>query len=209
VVLDPPVGSLDHVSLVTAPGAVTARGFRLTPTAGAAGHGRVLLDRSYLEIRTAAGAGTTLRASSWFLRCDDLEAAAARLRTGGFEVGGPQRYEGHDGTWLDLVLGSRAETHLPTLTTRVDVPAGSWPPAFERPHPNGATRLVEVRVRVSEPEPLAAALLALGATSVDRRRFLLGDGGAAVLATEPGPPAVVSLTLERREGVPLVLDLDD
>jgi hypothetical protein len=198
--------SLDHVSLLAAPGAIEALGFRLTPPA--ADHGRVLLDCSYLEVtkETAAGTGA-VQARGWFLRCHDLGDAATRLRSAGIAVDALRPYEGRDGTWLDLSLCGRSPLPLPTLTRRTDLPAGAWPPPLAGPHPNRAVRLTEVRLRAPDPELVAAALTSLGATAAGQS-FRFADNGRVIVEDEPGSGAIVALAFERDRGAPLVLELE-
>lgn len=202
--------SLDHVSLIAAPGAIEALGFALTPTRGAVNHGRVRLDRSYLEVVADPGPRVPLRASGWFLRCDELDVAAARLRDAGLQVSDPRSYKGHDGAWLDLELKQTGPqtAALPTLTKRTDLPVGAWPPPLAEPHSNGATRLAEVRLFAPDPEPLASRLAALGAT-VERvgERFVLAESGAVVQSVRPGPAGIDALVFARPSGEPLVIDL--
>ena len=56
--------------------------FALTPTAGAADHGRVLLDRCYLEVPPWSSSDSSV-GLGWFLRPQDLAAAAEMLRDAG------------------------------------------------------------------------------------------------------------------------------
>jgi hypothetical protein len=200
--------SLDHVSLLAGAAAIEARGFRFTATATAADHGRVFLDRSYLEVTVETNpCPGALRARGWFLGCADLDGAVTRLRAAGIGVDAPRPYRGPDGTWLDLDLSGRSLVPLATLTRRTDLPAGAWPPALADPHPNGATRLAEVRLRVPDPAPVAAVLTSLGATA-EGRSFRFAAGGRVTIEDEPGPGAIVAVAIERDRGAPLILDLE-
>jgi hypothetical protein len=63
-------------------------------------HGRVHLDRSYLEV-SAGSIGTAWAATSFFLRFEDPEALRAHLDHAGVQYRFA-RYEGVDGTWDDV-----------------------------------------------------------------------------------------------------------
>jgi Glyoxalase-like domain len=190
----PTTALLDHVSLIAERAALARLGFELAPTAGDPEHARVLLDRSYLEVRSGDAAGGEMRASGWFLRPADLDATVATLREHGFACVGPTAYEGVDGTWLDLRVEAEPGAWLPTLTVRSD--RSEWPPPLERPQPNGATRLAAVRVRSDTPVALRRMLDALAV-----------DAGAVELDPSPGPPGITVLRLARAAAEPLTLDL--
>lgn len=194
---------LDHVSVAAERAWVEDAGFALTPTSGADGHARVFLDRSYLEV--VAGDRGEPAARGWFLRPDDLEEAATTLRAAGLSTSGPARYEGTDGTWLDLALADEASPALPTLTRRVD-PVGEWPPPLRTPHPNGAVRLVEVHLRVGNPAPLVPMLEALGAQREGESKLGLGAGGRVVIeTTDRATEGIAAIVLARVDGRPLTL----
>jgi hypothetical protein len=166
-----------------------ALGLRVTVTPEAPDrHGRVLLDRAYLEV-VAAAAADRWRVSSWFLRFDDLPALRAHLDA----VRLPYRhepYEGVDGVWDDVQVDA-GDVPVPILVRRTapaDV-ARSWPPALGEPHPSGATAISAVHVPVPALEPAVAAyarLLGTRPSTVDARRgrvaFRLGD--ARIVLTE-------------------------
>jgi Glyoxalase-like domain len=116
---------------------------------------------------------------AWFLHVPDLEEAAGQLRAAGIAVADPARFEGVDGSWLDLASTREGTTPLPTLTRRLDLPRAAWPPPLARPHANGAARIAAIRIRLRDHAPLATMLTALGATRRDEARFEL-DAGAAV-----------------------------
>jgi hypothetical protein len=101
------IASLDHVSVTAPPGALEQLGFRLTPTAGADDHSRVLLDRGYLEVLPPPGGETAIGGRGWFLRPADLMSSVSALRAHGIATSAPTVYEGRDGTWLDVELLAR------------------------------------------------------------------------------------------------------
>jgi hypothetical protein len=121
---------LDHVSLLV-PG---------DPSEACAGwglrweHGRVLLDRRYLEVRR----GDRLAAIGLFLAGDDPHAP----------LGPPSLYEGADGTWEDRTLAVPDGSVTVAVVRRLTPPdvARDWPPPLAEPHPCGATTLDAVVV---------------------------------------------------------------
>lgn len=195
--MEPPL--LDHVSLVADPRRIEAMGFELTPTAGAEDRARVFLDRAYLEVRLDPDS-SGLDAFGWFLRVPDLGEAAGRLRAAGVAVADPARFEGADGSWVDLAPAPVAGAALPTITRRQDLPADSWPPPLARPHPNGATRLAAVDLRTVDPAPLEAMLLALGARRGEDGSYELGAGARVRIETGAAAAAVAGLRFEASAG---------
>jgi hypothetical protein len=204
---------VDHVSIEVpdldeAVRRLDALGLRVSVTPEAPDrHGRVLLDRAYLEVAAAARADRWI-VSSWFLGFDDLPALRAHLAAAGL----PSRhvpYEGVDGTWDDVEVDAD-DVPVPTLVRRTapaDV-ARSWPPALGEPHPSGATAISAVHVPVPALEPAVAAyarLLGTRPSTVDARRgrvaFTLGD--ARVVLTERDADLAVVLavaSVERLRG---------
>jgi hypothetical protein len=163
----------------------------------------VFLGRGYLEV-TPPRDDAELSFPAWFLRPDDLDDAAEALRAKGLPVSGPNRFQGVDGTWLDVVVEGQA---LPTLTRRVDGADGRWPRPPEKPHPNGSIKLAAVHVRMGDPAPLVALLEALGARTDARSRFELSDGGlVAVRRSHDEPDGVEAVLLQRSEGPLLRLE---
>ncbi|HEX6131392.1 MAG TPA: VOC family protein [Actinomycetota bacterium] len=163
-------------------------------------HGRVLLDRSYLEVTVAAAPGDRWIVSSWFLGFDDLPALRAHLDAAGLSYR-HEPYEGVDGTWDDVQVDAD-EVPVPILVRRTapaDV-ARSWPPALREPHPGGATAISAVHVSVPALEPAVATyarLLDTRPSTVDARRgrvaFRLGD--ARIVLTERDADLAVVLAV--------------
>ena len=208
--------ALDHVKLRVADMAFGGRflaslGFRLTPSSGAEGrHGRVLLDRSYIEVSPAIDASETERAdwSGYFLRTADAVALASTTSGDTFRWRGPNRFQGVDGEWLDTVIahdGLHAE--LPLVVQRitpVEV-ARDWPPSLTTAHPNGVLRMLDVHVVTEQAQALARVLsqacgteatpprpnTSLGATEC---RIPLGAGGVVVLKPMSVGPAATRLS---------------
>jgi hypothetical protein len=174
---------LDHASvevpeLGTAIGHLKRRlGLHATVSPQAADrHGRIYLDRTYLEVAAGTAPATGWRVHLWFLRFDDLEALRAHLEDAGIEhrIG---EYEGVDGTWDDVQIRA-GPVPLPILVRRTSPPevAGDWPPTLARPHRCGARTLEAVHVTVGSLE-----------AAVEAYRALLGPGHAVV--TESRGPA--------------------
>lgn len=125
-------------------------------------HGRVHLDRTYLEI-TAQPAQRGWDASLFFLRFQDPARLREHLETTGLRYRFSE-YVGVDGVWDDVEIIAGDMT-MPILVRRTDPPgtAADWPPPLARPHPGPAHTLASVYVEVTDP-PVAAA----------RYRLLLG-----------------------------------
>lgn len=145
-------------------------GLRATVSPGAPErHGRVLLDRSYLEV--SAGSGGDWDATMFFLRFADPVALRAHLDAAGLECRFGE-YEGVDGTWDDVEVRV-GSVPLPILVRRT-APASvalDWPPALRGDHRSGARWLVAVHVEV---------------TSLDEAT----EGYRRLIATEESPRTV-------------------
>ena len=154
-------------------------------------HGRLYLDRSYLEV--SAGSDRGWRATMFFLRFIDADDLRAHLDATGiaYRFGS---YEGVDGTWDDV------ETDV----APPDV-ARDWPPALGEPHRCGARALAAVHVEVpSLAEAVNGYRRLLGAEDVPwpdaeppgRRsaRVPLASGG--LVLREGGRERIVGIVLE-------------
>jgi hypothetical protein len=148
---------LDHVSVqVPAQAAMIAMlrdrlGLITTRTPAAPDrHGRVYLDRSYLEI----AAGTEASLPFFFLRYDRLDHTLDALRGRGLRVRAGL-YQGLDGIWEEIELDAGTAAPLPFLIRRTTPPevARDWPPPLASPHPCGAEALAAVHLRVPGLEP--------------------------------------------------------
>jgi hypothetical protein len=219
---------LDHVSIAVPalPLAIDVLARRyaleLVPTVGAAHrHGRIYLDRAYLEVST--GAGSRWEVTAFFLGFPDLARLRRQLSVADL-VHRHQVYEGVDGRWDDVEV-EVAEVPVPVLVRRTEPAelARDWPPPLERSHRCGATTLAEVHVPVAslrEAAEVYARLLgvgrwwvAAGGPSVPRRAvFRLGTGrvvlveGASRYAVVLGVP---SLATSRAVLGPALLPPDD
>ena len=194
---------LDHVSITASATQLSTLGFRVTPTPGADSHARVLLDRCYLEVTPSP----SMTGRAWFLRPKDVHLAASALRRAGIPSNAPTPYVGHDGSWLDVeATDPGGGLGLPIVTRRTDLDEATWPPPFATPHPNGATRLAELHVRLQTPEPLSRALEALGAERQQTGRFILGDGAVVVIDAEStARSGIAKLVLVTTRASPLLL----
>ena len=156
---------LDHVSLAVGdferrvPGTMDALGFAVHRTEPRVRHGRVFLDRSYVEVSedpdsTSPGSrDDAWKLTRFFLRHDDPGRLARSLDGRKLPVRGPFEYRGHDGVWLDLAFDLPAlDTVLPIVVKRVAPreAAEDWPPALGLPHPNGARDLRAVCLVVDD-----------------------------------------------------------
>jgi hypothetical protein len=194
----------------------------LRSTVGAAdSHGRIYLDRAYLEVST--GEGSRWPVTAFYLRFSDLERLRRQLLLAGLDHR-HQVYEGVDGRWDDVEV-EVAEVPLPILVRRTEPAelARDWPPPLERAHRCGATTLAEVHVPVAslgDAAEVYARLLGgepswvvVGGPSRHRRAvFDLGTGrvvlveGASRYAVVLGVP---SLEASRAVLGPALLPPDD
>lgn len=115
-------------------------------------HGRIHLDRSYIEV-TSGDRTLVWRIAGFFLSFDDPVDLRRHLHA----VRLPFRstvYTGVDGRWDDVEIDAGG-VPVPILVRRTHPPeiAADWPPALEVPHPNGATTLDAVHVTVDELVP--------------------------------------------------------
>lgn len=113
-------------------------------------HGRVPLDRAYLEVAARPGQ-IGWGASLFFLRFDDPVALRDHLVTSGL----PYRfteYLGADGVWDDVEIIVDGVT-MPILVRRTAPPELStgWPPPLARPHQSPVRTLASVHVGITEP----------------------------------------------------------
>jgi hypothetical protein len=179
-------------------------GFELTATQKADGeHARIILEQTYLEVRPGP-AGTPMRATGWFLRADEQEALRRRLRQAGFSACAPTPYAGVDGRWVDFELPG-PEPITPTITRRVDV--AGWPPAAAAPHPNGASRVVALRLKVQDPDALTDLLEASGAQAGADGSVAIGDVRIEILAGRTD--AILAIAVAAARGGDLLLEFGD
>lgn len=198
---------LDHVSLAVSRPLLDGLGLRVTPTAGGAGHARVLLDRCYLEVPESSASHSRADVG-WFLRPDDMDAAAELLRKAGINASDPAEYVGYDGRWLDVEPIDRLDTSgLPTLTRRLDLDEAAWPPPLITPHPNDVTAVAELHVYSQAPDTLRLALEVLGADRQDAGKYILSDGTAIIVDDSQRAGGGISKLLFSRPGMPLGLEL--
>jgi catechol 2,3-dioxygenase-like lactoylglutathione lyase family enzyme len=158
-------------------------------------HGRIYLDRSYLEVAVLPGA-PTWQVTDFFLGFSELAALQAHL-DGADLAYRYAVYRGVDGRWDDVQLDV-ADVPAPGFVRRTEPPeaARNWPPPLARPHRCGAATLAAVHVPVPE---LAAASRFYGrllgpATPQEsgRRRVVLPLSlGSIVLVEGAERPAVV------------------
>ncbi len=152
-------------------------------------HGRIFLDRSYLEVSDREP-GEGWRRPYFFLRFEDPAAARQHLETSGLAWTWGS-YQGVDGRWDDVFIQS-GSVPCPILVRRTEPLdlARDWPPALSRAHRCDATTLHEVRVGVvglenalevysrllgTAPEPVRISATADGAL------YVLAGGGRIVL----------------------------
>ena len=199
---------LDHVSLVV-PDVASASvelesrwGLRVTPTpADHRHHGRIHLDRAYIEVSDGEPTEDWRLSHFWFLRFEDPERLRAHLAASGLEFSFGV-YEGRDGRWDDVSVSAGA-VPLPILVRRTSPPdvARDWPPTLRHAHPCSAVTLEAVHVTVPDlHEAVDAYSRLLGVPADSRRaeadataRFRL-DGGEIVLThgRKPGLAAFVA-----------------
>jgi hypothetical protein len=195
---------LDHVSLQTPAWDMAVEllrhrfGLNTTPTPAAPGrHGRVYLDRGYLEI--AAGAEALL---PWFfLRYEQLDNTLQALQGRGLRARASV-YQGVDGAWEDIEIDAGTAVPLPYLVRRLTPPevARDWPPPLVVPHACGAEALAAVHLRCPRLEPalviyerlLGSPAVRLGA---DRAVHHLGPGRIVLHEAAELPPAIVGFEL--------------
>lgn len=195
---------LDHVSVQTpAQEAMIALlgdriGLITTRTAAAPDrHGRVHLDRSYLEI----AAGTEASLPFFFLRFDRLDATLDALEGRGLRARAGS-YQGCDGIWEEIAIDGDTAVPLPFLIRRTTPPevARDWPPPLAAPHPCGALALAAVHLRVAGLKRgveiyerlLGAPALTVGAASALHQ---VGSGRIVLHEAAELPPAIVGLEL--------------
>jgi hypothetical protein len=195
---------LDHVSLQapSVDAAVTLLhgrfGLVTTRTPAAPGrHGRVYLDRSYLEVAPGAEAPLAL----FFLRYDRLDHTLGALAGRGLRARAAL-YEGTDGVWEDVALDAETAAPLPFLTRRTTPAeaARDWPPPLAAPHPCGATALAAVHLRVPRLEPaldVYERLLGSPAARPGERSAVYRVNAGRIVLREATdlPPAIVGLEL--------------
>jgi catechol 2,3-dioxygenase-like lactoylglutathione lyase family enzyme len=198
---------LDHVSIevpdfADAVGRLDERlGLRVTVSPQAPGrHGRVYLDRGYLEVAAHPG-GPAWAATSFFLRFSDPEGLRAHLE--GVRLGYRSRvYEGVDGRWEDVELDV-ADVPVPILVRRTEPAqvARNWPPPLDRPHRCGAVTLAAVHLPVpsaGEAAEFYARLLNVEAPTAlsgagPHRRAVFQLGSATITLVEDGERRAVVL----------------
>ena len=198
---------LDHVSIevpdfADASGRLDEQlGLRVTVSPQAPErHGRILLDRAYLELAAHPGS-PTWAIGSFFLRFSDLEELRAHLE--GVRLGYRYRvYEGVDGRWDDIELDV-ADVPLPILVRRTEPAevARNWPPPLDQPHRCGAFMLAAVHLPVASIEAGAdvyARLLNVEASALSRpgpgrRRTVFHLGSARIMLIEGGERRAVVL----------------
>lgn len=198
---------LDHASLAVpdldAAVEVLATGAGLETTRSPADpgrHGRIHLDRTYLEVAADPGA-RSWQCPLFFLRFDDLAKLRNHLASVGIEykVG---TYQGVDGTWDDVEVLSGG-VPLPILVRRTHPPevAADWPPALKRPHPGGAATLEQVHLVVTDLDAAAEVYSKLLGTP---GLALRGPAGrpARVFAA---PPGHIVLSRGQRTGIAAVV----
>lgn len=163
-------------------------------------HGRIFLDRTYLEVAAHPGS-PSWAVTSFFLRFSSLQALRAHLE--GARIGYRYRvYQGVDGLWDDVELDV-ADVPMPILVRRTEPAqvARNWPPPLDKPHRCGAFMLAAVHLPVASIEAAAdtyARLLNVGAShsapgpEQARRRKVFHCGSARIMLIEHGErPAVV------------------
>jgi hypothetical protein len=219
---------LDHASIAVPalPPAIDLLARRyaldLVPTVGAAHrHGRIYLDRTYLEV--SAADRSNWEVAAFFLGFSDLARLRRQLSLAGL-AHHHQVYEGVDGRWDDVTI-ELADVSVPVLVRRTEPVelARNWPPPLEAAHRCGATILAEVHVPVSslrEAADLYTRLLggepswvAAGGPSVHPRAVFHLGTGRVVLAEGAPEYAVVlgvpSLATSRAVLGPALLPPDD
>lgn len=176
-------------------------------------HGRIHLDRSYLELSSGEPVGAW-RIPLFFLRFADPVALRHHLDAAGLEHRF-DTYLGVDGEWDDVqVVAGRVP--LPILVRRTAPPdeARDWPPQLKAPHRCGARTLEAVKVAVPDLSAAAEAygrLVGTEGTVASGEAWVsvaLATGRIVLVEGEPvGPSGLVlgvdDLTTTRRVVGPL------
>lgn len=171
---------LDHVSIEVSDFATAVSrldeelGLRVTVSPQEPGrHGRVYLDRAYLEVAAHPG-GPAWAVRSFFLRFSDPEGLSAHLEGAGFAYR-YRDYEGVDGRWEDVELDV-ADVPVPILVRRTEPAqvARDWPPPLGKPHRCGAFTLAAIHLPVVSIE--AAADVYARLLNVEAPPVLSGPG---------------------------------
>lgn len=185
-------------------------------------HGRVYLDRAYLEVAARPDA-QTWDVTSYFLRYSDPHDLRSHLDRAGLEYR-HQVYEGVDGRWDDIELDV-AEVPVPILVRRTEPAevARNWPPPLHHPHRCGASTLAAVHLPVASIEAAVdvyARLLGveapppLSGAAPGRRYAVFHLGSGTIVLVEGGErPAIVlgvaSLKMSRVALRSVLLPTDD
>ena len=198
---------LDHVSIEVADLADAVSrfdeglGLRVTVSPQAPErHGRVYLDRAYLEVAAHPGS-PTWAVRSFFLRFSDAEALRAHLE--GVRLGyRRQVYEGVDGRWEDVELDV-VDVPVPILVRRTEPAhlAPNWPPQLDKRHRCGAFTLAAIHLPIEsiEAAEVYARLLNVEVPTVfsspggGRRRVLFHLGSGTIMLDEHGERRAVVL----------------
>jgi hypothetical protein len=190
-------------------------GLRVTVSPQAPGrHGRVYLDRAYLEVAGHPDIPTWV-VSSFFLRFSDSKGLRAHLEGGArlrYRYG---VYEGIDGRWDDVELDV-ADVPAPILVRRTEPAdvARNWPPPLDKPHRCGAFTLAAVRLPVASIGAAAdiyARLLdvepplALSGSGRQRRQVEFHLGSATITLVEDGERRAIVLGVASLETSSAVL----
>jgi hypothetical protein len=164
-------------------------------------HGRIYLDRAYLEVAARPG-NPAWAIGSFFLRFSNLDRLQAHLE--GVRLGYRcQVYEGVDGRWEDVELDV-ADVPVPILVRRTEPAqaARDWPPPLDKPYRCGAFTLAAIHLPVASMEAAAdvyARLLNAGAPPAvpgpgpRQRRRVFHVGSGAIILVEGGARRAVVL----------------
>jgi catechol 2,3-dioxygenase-like lactoylglutathione lyase family enzyme len=160
-------------------------------------HGRVYLDRGYLEVAKGTAASLAL----FFLRYDQFDHTRAALEGRGLRTRA-SLYEGIDGIWEDIEIDAGTAAPLPHLTRRTTPPevAANWPPPLAAPQPCGAEALAAVHLRVPRLEPaleIYERLLGVPAMKLTARSavYEMTSGRIVLQEVTELSPAIVGLEL--------------
>lgn len=112
-------------------------------------HGRVFLDRSYIEVSVQADIDAW-SVSLFFLGFEDPDALRTHLERAELDFRWGE-YNGVDGTWDDVEVIA-GQVPMPILVRRTSPPevAADWPPALTKPHRSGARTLAAVHLTVPD-----------------------------------------------------------